>query len=215
MEILTEWSSIYCLVKKCYTVYNTLLILSSMHVTWANLSTENIIFLDFCCCCNANLYYRMADKLSKGSNSSTFKNVWIDIGVIGMQGKGKTRKTVILTKTNNNKQNKTKRTHKKHTIKTYLKKKVLCQFLIRLNCTCRICLPPKKTLYLNREHGIICLLFIQPGACSARYWLVSAQQSRPIRKQNHRKGINFYRCFDLLLHASFNNMLSKQCNRES
>ena len=126
MEILTEWSSIYCLVKKCYTVYNTLLILSSMHVTWANLSTENIIFLDFCCCCNANLYYRMADKLSKGSNSSTFKNVWIDIGVIGMQGKGKTRKTVILTKTNNNKQNKTKRTHKKHTIKTYLKKKVLC-----------------------------------------------------------------------------------------
>ena len=43
---------------------------------------------------------------------------------------------------------------------------------------------------------------MQPGACSARYWLISAQQSWPIRKQNHRKGINFYRCFDLLLHAS-------------
>ena len=40
----------------------------------------------------------MADMLSKGSNSSTFKNVSIDIGVIGMQGKAtETRKTVILT----------------------------------------------------------------------------------------------------------------------
>ena len=58
-----------------------------MQVTLANISTENIkwrIFLDFSCCCNANMYSRMADKLSKGSNSSTFK---IDIGVIGMQGK--------------------------------------------------------------------------------------------------------------------------------
>ena len=36
----------------------------------------------------------MADKFSKGSNSSTFKNVSIDIGVIGY---GNT-KTVILTK---------------------------------------------------------------------------------------------------------------------
>ena len=41
----------------------------------------------------------MADKLSKGSNSSTFQNVLTDIGVIGMQGKAtETRKTVILTK---------------------------------------------------------------------------------------------------------------------
>ena len=40
----------------------------------------------------------MADKLSKERNSSTFKNVSIDIGVIGMQGKAKeTRKTAILT----------------------------------------------------------------------------------------------------------------------
>ena len=62
------------------------------------------IFLDFCCCCNANMYSRMANKLSKGSNSSTFKNVWIDIGVIGMQDKGtETRKTVILTKKQTNK----------------------------------------------------------------------------------------------------------------
>ena len=38
----------------------------------------------------------MADKFSKGSNSSTFKNVSLDIGVIGMQGKAtETRKTAI------------------------------------------------------------------------------------------------------------------------
>ena len=43
----------------------------------------------------------MADKLSKGSNSSTFKNVSIDIGVIGY---GNT-KTVILTKTKTKEKN--------------------------------------------------------------------------------------------------------------
>ena len=59
-----------------------------------------------------------------------------------------------------------------------------------------------RLLYLNRAHVIICLIFIQPGACSARYWLVSSQQSRPIRKQKHKKGINFYRCFDLQRHTS-------------
>ena len=60
-----------------------------MQVTWH-------IFLDFCCCWNANLYSRMVDKLSKGSNSSTLKNVSIDIGVIGMQRKAtEPRKTVI------------------------------------------------------------------------------------------------------------------------
>ena len=49
----------------------------------------------------------MADKLSKGSNSSTFKNVSIDIGVIGMQGKAtETRKTVLTKK---------KKKKKKHT----------------------------------------------------------------------------------------------------
>ena len=41
----------------------------------------------------------MVDKLSRGSNSSSFKSVSIDIGVIGVQGKAtETRKTVILTK---------------------------------------------------------------------------------------------------------------------
>ena len=56
----------------------------------------------------------MADKLSKGSNSSTFKNVSIDIGVIGIQDKAtETRKTVILTT----------KTKQKHTIKSHLKKK--------------------------------------------------------------------------------------------
>ena len=41
----------------------------------------------------------MVDKLSRESNSSSFKTVSIDIGVIGVQGKAtETRKTVILTK---------------------------------------------------------------------------------------------------------------------
>ena len=41
----------------------------------------------------------MVDKLSRGSNSSSFKTVSIDIGVIGVQGKAtETQKTVILTK---------------------------------------------------------------------------------------------------------------------
>ena len=41
----------------------------------------------------------MVDKLSKGSNSSTFKTVSVDIGVIGVQGKVmETRKTVIRPK---------------------------------------------------------------------------------------------------------------------
>ena len=77
-----------------------------MQVTFC--STENIkwqIFLDFCCCCNANLYSRMAGKLSKGCNSSTFRNVSIDIGMIGMQGKAtETRKTVKVPKKNKQKQ---------------------------------------------------------------------------------------------------------------
>ena len=66
------------------------------------------------------------------------------------------------------------------------------------------------SLYLKREWVIKCLIFIQPGACCARYWLVSAHQSWPVIKQKHRKGINFNRCFDLLLHASCKNILSKQ-----
>ena len=40
----------------------------------------------------------MAGKLSMGNNHSTFKNVSIDAGVKGMQGKAtETRKTAILT----------------------------------------------------------------------------------------------------------------------
>ena len=71
-QYLLFWLKTKCL--KCYTMYNILLsnkLLSSTHVTWVNFSTENIkwhIFLDFCCYCNANLYSRMAEKLSKGSN---------------------------------------------------------------------------------------------------------------------------------------------------
>ena len=58
-------------------------------------------------CWNANLYSRMADKLSKERNFSTFKNVSIDSGVIGMQGKAtETRKTVILTHTKKKKKKK-------------------------------------------------------------------------------------------------------------
>ena len=177
-----------------------------MHVTWANFSTENIkwhIFLSFCPCCNANLYSRMADELSKGRNSSTFKNVPIDIGVIGY---GNT-KTVILTKKTNNK-TKQKKNRNTHYQITFEKEKF---YVMYMAFACFL----KQTLYLNKEHVIICLICKQPGACSARYWLFSAQQSCPVRKQNHRKGIKFYKCFDLLLHASYKNMLSKQCNRES
>ena len=86
-----------------------------MQVTWANLSIENIklhIFLDFCCCGNANMYSRMEDRLSKGSHFSTFKNVSIDIGMIGMQGKAmETWKTVILTTTPPPKKNKQTHAH--------------------------------------------------------------------------------------------------------
>ena len=79
---------------------------------------ENIkwhIFLDFCCCCNANRYSRMVDKLSRGSNSSSFKTVSIDIGVIEVQGKAtETRKTVILTKKKERKKEKEKNTLSNH-----------------------------------------------------------------------------------------------------
>ena len=62
----------------------------------------------------------MADELSKGSNSSTLKNVSIDINVIGMQGKAReTRKT--NNKIDNNNNNKKKK--KKKNIKSHLKKK--------------------------------------------------------------------------------------------
>ena len=59
----------------------------------------------------------MVDKLSRWNNSSTFKTVSIDIGVIGVQVKAtETRKTVILTK-------KKERKKKKHYQITFEKKK--------------------------------------------------------------------------------------------
>ena len=61
----------------------------------------------------------MVDKLSRGSNSSSFKTVSIDIDVIGVQGNAtETRKTVILTK---KKERKNKNTLSNH----IWKKKVL------------------------------------------------------------------------------------------
>ena len=58
----------------------------------------------------------MVDKLSKGSNLSTFKTVSIDIGVIGVRGKAmETRKTVIWPKR--------KKEKKKHYQITFEKKK--------------------------------------------------------------------------------------------
>ena len=63
---------------------------------------------------------------TKGNNNSgIFKNVSIDIGVIGMQGKAtETRKTVILTITPPPKKNKTKKqTNKNNNNKTKQKKK--------------------------------------------------------------------------------------------
>ena len=54
-----------------------------------------------------------------------------------------------------------------------------------MTCACLL----KLTLYLNREHVVIYLIVIQPRACSARYWLFSAQQSWPIRKQE--QGLTF------------------------
>ena len=83
-----------------------------MQVTQANFSTENIkwdtaaVGMQTC----TPEWSRMADKLSKERNSSTFKNVSVDNGVIGMQGKAtETRKNVILTT----------ETKQKHTVKSH------------------------------------------------------------------------------------------------
>ena len=83
--------------------------------------------------CKHVAHSRMADKLSKGSNSSTFKNVSNDIGVIEMQGKvTETRKTVILTTTTpppspqkKKKKKKTKQTKNTHYHITFEKKGLL------------------------------------------------------------------------------------------
>ena len=60
----------------------------------------------------------MVDKLSRGSNASSFKTVSIDIGVIGVQGKAtETRKTVILTK------KKERKKRRKNTLSNHIWKK--------------------------------------------------------------------------------------------
>ena len=56
------------------------------------------------------MYSRIADKLPKGSNSSTFTIVSVDIGVIGMQGKAtETRTTAKLTAKQKKKKKKKKK----------------------------------------------------------------------------------------------------------
>ena len=87
-----------------------------MQVTLVIFSTENIkwrIFLDFSCCCNANIYSRMAGNLSKRSNSSTFKTVSADIGVIGMQGKALKYEKLQYWQQKKKKKKKKKPTNKK------------------------------------------------------------------------------------------------------
>ena len=65
----------------------------------------------------------MVVKLSRGSNSSSFKTVSVDIGVIGVQGKAtEIRKTAILTKKKERKKEKKK---EKTPYQITFKKKVL------------------------------------------------------------------------------------------
>ena len=70
-------------------MYNTLIIIQHAgHISKFFYRKHQMThFLRLFLFCNANMYSRMAGKLSKGSNSSTFKTVSADIGVIGMQGK--------------------------------------------------------------------------------------------------------------------------------
>ena len=70
------WSATQCIISKLSSI---------MQVTWAFFfSIEHIkwhIFFDFSCCCNANVFSRMADKRFEGSNSSNFKCInwyWCD-----------------------------------------------------------------------------------------------------------------------------------------
>ena len=139
-----------------------------MQVKWAKFSAENIkwhILLDFFCCSNANMYSRMADDLSNGSNSSTF---------IGMQGKSmETRKTEILTA-------------KKQ---KYIKSHLINKIYINSTEMYGTCVPPRIDTLSEQSMSYV----MQPGACSARYmyWLVSAQQSWPIRNKNTKKGLTF------------------------
>ena len=54
-----------------------------------------------------------------------------------------------------------------------------------------ICVPPRINTLSEKRVCHKMSIFIQPGACSARYWLVSAQQSWPIRSKNTEKGLTF------------------------
>ena len=86
--------------------------------------------------CKHVAHSRMVDKLSKGSNFSTFKNVSSDIGVIEMQDKAtETRKTVIFTTTTP-----TTHTHT-HTLSYHIWKR--SSTLVRLKGIHGVYLPPK------------------------------------------------------------------------
>ena len=105
-------------------------------------------------CCGR--YSRMVDKLSRGSNSNSFKTVSIDIGVIAGQSYRNTKNCNIDQK---------ERKKKKHLI-SHLKKKFY------VNSTEMYMLLASQNRHFicqNRVHAITCLIFIQPGACSARY----------------------------------------------
>ena len=92
--------------------------------------------------CKHVAHSRMVDKLSKGSNSSTFKNVSSDIGVTEMQDKAtETRKTVIFTTTSPHTKKKKKKKKKTHTLSYHIWKR--SSTLIRLKCIHGVYLPPK------------------------------------------------------------------------
>ena len=73
------------------------------------------------------MYSRMADKLSKESNSTTFKSASIYIVVTGMQGKA--------TETQKNCNTDSKKQQQQNIKITYEKKK---SNLIRQKCICRL-----------------------------------------------------------------------------
>ena len=77
----------------------------------------------------------MADKLSTGSSSSTFKTVSTDIGVIGMQGKAlKYEKLQYWQQNNNNNKKTTKKKQKKKKTETTTTTKPSNKMLIWLLC---------------------------------------------------------------------------------
>ena len=81
----------------------------------------------------------MAYKLSKGSNSSTFNNVSIDISVIGMQGKATETQKKKQKNCNIDNKNKTKNTLSNHIWKK-------SSMLIRLKCIWHLIANPIQDL---------------------------------------------------------------------